>query len=105
MRSRLRISFLRLLAAALVALVSGVPQAAWAAFGDDCCVERCESERNGDPCPPSCPSASCAKVFPPAVPPSRAAEVVDVEVERRPLGAVAPALPLVLSGVFHPPRR
>jgi hypothetical protein len=106
MRPRLQIRSPRLLAAVLVAVLSGVPQAAWAAAGDDCCGERCESERDGRDCPPNCPSPSCAKVFPSAVPPSRAGSL-DAPDRAEPgvAGIAAPALPLVLSGVFHPPRR
>jgi hypothetical protein len=104
-RTRLRATTLRLVAAALVAVVSGVPQAARAALADDCCVERCESERDGRDCAPNCPSPSCLKAFPPAVPQSRSDVVVDLA-SPEPTAAriVAPVLPLVASGVFHPPR-
>jgi hypothetical protein len=102
---RFRTTFLRLLAAALVAAVSGIPQAAYAALADDCCAERCESERDGRGCPPNCPSPSCVKVFPSAVPQSRLDAVAAPEPrEPREAWIAAPALPLVLSGVFHPPR-
>jgi hypothetical protein len=98
----LRIAF----AAALIAVVSGVPQAAYAALVDDCCAERCEGDPGGKRCPPNCPSASCAKVFPSAVPLSGFEHVpTRGDAEPRPALAVAPTLPLVLSGVFHPPRR
>jgi hypothetical protein len=93
------------LAVVFMAIVSGVPQAVYAAVVDDCCAERCDSERDGRGCPPNCPSPSCVKVFPPAVLQSRAAGAVALA--RQEPGAtrvVAPVLPLVLSGVFHPPR-
>lgn len=105
MLTRFRASLLRLLAAALVAVVSGVPQAAWAALDDDCCVERCESERDGNGCPPSCPSQTCVKVFPPAVAHSRPEAAAAPERAKPQVAwSIAPVLPLVLSGVFHPPR-
>lgn len=100
-------AYLRVLfAAALVAIVSGLPQAGYAVLVDDCCAERCESERDGKSCPPNCPSASCLKVFPSAIPQSRGAAVASVpRREPRADAVVGPELPLVLSGVFHPPRR
>jgi hypothetical protein len=105
MLTRFRASFLRYLAAALVAAVSGVPQAAWAALDDDCCVEHCQSERDGHGCPPNCPNATCVKVFPSAVAHSRPEAAVAPERSTlRVAWIIAPTLPLVVSGVFHPPR-
>jgi hypothetical protein len=105
MLDRLRLRALRLLAAALVAVVSGVPQAALAAIADDCCAEPCDAGQDGRDCAPNCPSPSCVKVFPPAISHGRAEGVAALErAEPRVSLVVAPVLPLVPSGVFHPPR-
>lgn len=93
------------LAVAFAAVVSGVPQVAYAALADDCCVEQCDSERDGRDCAPNCPSPSCVKVFPTAVPQSRNDAVARAErPDPGPACVAAPVLPLVVSGVFHPPR-
>jgi hypothetical protein len=103
------VSLLRLLrvalAAALIALVSGAPQAAFAALSSDCCADECQGDREGEQCPPGC-GGGCAKVLSVAVSgASRDSVVAAGAREERSLPSVTPALPLVLGGVFHPPRR
>jgi hypothetical protein len=101
------LAFLRLLlAVALVAVVSGLPRVAHAVLVDDCCAEPCDGGADGEQCPPSCTNGTCAKAFPTAVPPragEQAAAAADPAQHR--ISTAAPALPLVPSGVFHPPRR
>jgi hypothetical protein len=95
-----------LLAVALVALVSGLPRAAYAVLVDDCCAEPCDGGSDGEQCPPSCTNVTCTKVFPSAVPPPTGDHVAAAaDPAQRLVSTAAPALPLVLSGVFHPPRR
>ena len=99
---RLRIA----LAVALVAFASGLPHVVSAALGAD----ECEYDGGLDPqhCPPNCSqgACACAKVFPSSAEPSQG---VDGPLDTPP-GAVGPdvgatpVLPLVLSGVFHPPQ-
>ena len=89
---------------AVAVLFSGVPQVVSAASAD-CCDERCEGSLAGNECPPGCGLGACAKVRPAINAGARAA--IDVPVspgrtcaqeDRRPV------LPVVTSGVFHPPR-
>ncbi len=87
----------------VTALTSGIPHVVAAAMDDDCCTESCDGP-DGKRCPPNCDSGECAKVqaslgasLAPCLGPRPAAA-----------GAVAvaeacPELPLVVTGVFHPP--
>ena len=95
------------LAVALVALASGLPQVVSAALGVDECPGECDGGLDPQHCPPNCSQGACAKVIPSTAAPSRGG---DSPFDTQP-GAVgpdvgaAPVLPLVLSGVFHPPQR
>jgi len=87
----------------LATLSTGVAQALTAS--DDCCDEHCEATLGGKGCPPNCSLGTCAKVKP-AID-SALPEVAQAAPERRLVASVAgvqPVLPLVTSGVFHPPR-
>lgn len=93
------------LAAALIALVSGAPQAAFAALSNDCCAEECDGDREGAQCPPGC-GGGCAKVLPFAVSAASRDSIVAAGArEEHALPSATPVLPLVLGAVFHPPRR
>jgi hypothetical protein len=95
------------LAIALVAIASGAPRAAIALLADDCCVEECEGEGGGEPCPPDCTRGTCVKILTSAVAPSAVTSGTPGDQDRRsvPPDAHRPVLPLVVAGVFHPPRR
>jgi hypothetical protein len=91
-------------AVAIAVLFSGVPQVVSAASAD-CCDERCEGSLAGKECPPSCGFGACAKVRPaidagarPAIDLPVSPGVTYAREVRRPV------LPVVTSGVFHPPR-
>lgn len=93
------------IAVALVTIASGAPRAAVALLEDDCCVERCDGE-GGESCPPDCTRASCVKVVASVVaPPVASGPLADHVVGAVLPGAHRPVLPVVLGGVFHPPRR
>ena len=96
---------LRLLVVIAVSvLTSGVPHVLAAALEDECCAEACDRSLDGKRCPPNCERETCAKVsvslgavLAPCVGPSATC------IERVLVAAMAPELPLVVSGVFHPP--
>lgn len=96
---------IRLAVALTVAvLFTGVPQVVSAASAD-CCDGRCEGNLAGNECPPSCGLGACAKVRPAMSAGARAA--LDVPVSPGVTCARedrTPVLPVVTSGVFHPPR-
>ena len=88
----------------LALLLSGVPQSVSAA-STDCCDERCEGSLAGDECPPTCGLGACAKVRPTIDSDSRT--VIDAPASPGRSCAQEdhrPVLPVVTSGVFHPPR-
>lgn len=90
------------LAVVLVTIGSGVPRAAVALLDDDCCAERCETDGS---CTPDCASATCAKVVAPALAPAAPAPLsAHADGGAAASGTERPALPVVLGGVFHPPR-
>jgi hypothetical protein len=94
------------IAVVLVTIGSGVPRTAVALLDDDCCVEQCDGEGGDESCPPDCASATCAKVIAPAIaPPATACLTVRADGGTALPGAARPVLPVVLGGVFHPPRR
>lgn len=95
----------RLAVALAVAVVfSGVPQVVSAASAD-CCDERCEGSLAGNECPPTCGLGACAKVRPAIDSGTRVAIETPVSPGRtRAHEARRPVLPVVTSGVFHPPR-
>lgn len=90
------------LAAVLVLLASGIPGAAVAALDVDCCEGSCERGPDGNDCPPNCtgPCASSATLLAAGCVSSRQ------RVRRVPAktDVAAPALPLVMSSVFQPPK-
>lgn len=95
---------LRLVAAlGLVTLSTGVAQALTAS--DGCCDEHCEVSLGGKGCPPNCSLGACAKVKP-AIDPARPEVAAAAATRSRipPMAGALPVLPLVTSGVFHPPR-
>src|SRR5512133_594855 len=83
---------------------SGVPQVVAAALDDDCCVETCDGALDGKHCPPNCDRCACANGHA-----SLAAVVVPFPGPRpttehaRFAAHDSPELPLVTTGVFHPP--
>jgi len=91
---------------ALIAIASGAPQTVLAAIGAlDCCADPCDGEREGEGCPPDCSHGACVKVLRSIVAPAMAFERTAREgVERGSLSDAAPVLPLVVQGLFHPPR-
>jgi hypothetical protein len=94
----------RALSIALLTVASGLPAAAFALLDDDCCAERCDAP-DGKRCPPGCTQLTCAKVFSTALPPALRAEAPPARRGKpQPVAVLAPALPLVSGGVFHPPR-
>jgi hypothetical protein len=93
-----------LIAAVLVALASGAPSVIRAALDAECCERGCDGPAEREPCPPDC-SGPCVKLA--AAPAAIPATNVERQVARRSAastGVAAPALPLVVAGVFHPPR-
>jgi hypothetical protein len=91
-------------AVGLATLCSGIAQAVTAG-SDDCGEEHCEGSLGGKGCPPTCTLGACAKVKP-AIDPARL-PVVEAPAPRGWACAetsLLPALPLVTSGVFHPPQ-
>jgi hypothetical protein len=89
----------------VVTITTGVPRAAAALLTDDCCLEQCDGERGGESCPSECTSATCVKVVVSAVAPSRAPGPLMVEGRDALPASGMPVLPLVIGGVFQPPRR
>ncbi len=92
-----------LVALAIAALTSGIPVVV-AAVGDDCCTESCDGP-GGERCPPNCDSGSCAKVQ------ASLGAILAPCLGLRPMSVrsvsvafASPELPLVVTGVFHPPR-
>lgn len=92
------------LVVALATLASGAPSVVRATLDADCCEQGCDAPDAGKPCPPDC-SGPCAKVATPL------AAVPAPSLARAPVArsavitcTIAPALPLLVSGVFHPPR-
>jgi hypothetical protein len=93
------------LAAALIALASGVPHAVLAALDDDECASPCDGDVGGKRCPPNCTQGACARSDLSAPIPLGIVELLRPDsMDLAPAGAVAPVLPLVTRGVFHPPR-
>ncbi|OFX25813.1 MAG: hypothetical protein A2V77_09385 [Anaeromyxobacter sp. RBG_16_69_14] len=96
------------LVVALGAFASGLPHVVSAALGADECAGECDGGVDPHHCTPNCSqgACACAKVFPSFAAPSQG---IDNPLDTPP-GAVgpdvgaAPVLPLVLSGVFHPPQ-
>jgi hypothetical protein len=93
-----------LLVLVLAALASGAPTVVRAALDEECCEHGCDGPDEGKPCPPGC-SGPCAKVATPL--PMSPSRWLARQPEARSVastGAIAPVLPLVVTGVFHPPR-
>lgn len=92
-------------AALVIALLSGVPQVASAFMGvDDGCSSECAGSFGTKHCPPNCSQGSCAKMLPAVV---GAVQAVAGEHFVRvvvPIVRRAPRLASVVVGVFHPPR-
>lgn len=96
---------LRLLVVVTVTvLTSGIPHVVAATMDDDCCAESCDG-LDGKRCPPNCDSGSCAKVL------ASLGAVLAPCLSPRPVAARAvavaeacPELPLVVTGLFQPPR-
>lgn len=93
-------------ALAVIALSSGIPQVVAAALGEDCCTEPCDGF-DGERCPPSCPpcpTGVCGRAH------ASLGAVVATPVIPQPIVTHAnvidqatPELPLVVSGLFRPP--
>jgi hypothetical protein len=88
----------------LAALASGAPTVVRAALDAECCERGCDDPDEHEPCPPDC-NGPCVKV---AAPPAAMA-ATNIERQLAPraaasTGVAAPVLPLVATGVFHPPR-
>lgn len=94
------------LAVALVAITSGAPRVVMAAIDDgDCCAQPCSGALDGKHCPPNCTQGACARLLPPVVAtPVTLERLGDSLVERCIAPELVPTLPLVVRGVFHPPR-
>jgi hypothetical protein len=101
-------SFRVLRAFVLIAMslfTSGVPQVMTAALDDDCCVETCDGALDGKHCPPNCDRGECAKAHASIIAIAAPFPGPGPSAEPAPFAAHAtPQLPLVTSGVFHPPR-
>jgi hypothetical protein len=93
-----------LLALALAVPASGAPAVVRAALDEACCEQGCDYPDEGQSCPPDC-GGPCAKVATP-LPATTARSLAHAPAARScpSTGASAPVLPLVMSGVFHPPR-
>jgi len=97
---------LRLLVVIAVSvLTSGIPHVLAAALDDECCTEACDGSLDGKRCPPNCERGTCAKVsvslgavLAPCLAPR------PTRSEGAFVAALTPELPLVVAGVFHPPR-
>lgn len=101
-------SFVRLLriavSTALIALSSGAPYVVLAALDDDCCSGPCDGDDGG--CPPNCTQGACARTISTAAVAGACTQVPRMgSMEQAPVAILAPALPLVTRGVFHPPQR
>lgn len=93
-----------LLVLGVAALASGAPSVVRAALDEDCCEQGCDHPDERKPCPPNC-SGPCAKVA--TLVPIATTRYLAREPAARSMvstGAIAPVLPLVVRGVFHPPR-
>jgi hypothetical protein len=90
---------------AMTVFTSGIAQVVAAALDEDCCVEACDRARDGKHCPPHCDACPCAKVL------AITGAVVAHGLGTGPMTGRAvptlqasPDLPLVVAGVFQPPR-
>ena len=93
-----------LLVLVLAAFASGAPTVVRAALDEHCCEQGCDDPDEGKPCPPDC-SGPCAKVASPLTPISAGSLVrKPAALSTASTGTIAPELPLVVSGVFHPPQ-
>ena len=91
---------------ALIALASGAPRTVLAAiWALECCGDPCGGEHEGKGCPPNCSHGDCVKIlrFIAAAPMTFDRAALE-GVESNPLSDAAPVLPLVVQGLFHPPR-
>jgi hypothetical protein len=95
----------RLLLALVLAIVaSGAPSVVRAAFDEECCEQGCDDPDEGTPCSPDC-SGPCANAAHPLVPmPARSLAREAAARSSARMDTVVPVLPLVVTGVFHPPR-
>lgn len=95
------------LVTALVASASGATNVVLVAMDADECATGCDGDSGPRHCPPNCDQGACAKVTaslaasPAVAVTTRLAEVPGGDA---PLFVRAPELPMVTSGVFHPPR-
>ncbi|ACL64432.1 hypothetical protein A2cp1_1082 [Anaeromyxobacter dehalogenans 2CP-1] len=91
--------------AGIFVLLSGAPQAMSAASAA-CCGDECErGGRDDGGCPPTCNVGDCAKVRPAVDPRGTPGLDAPIEIGRASVARDAqPVLPVVTSGVFHPPR-
>jgi hypothetical protein len=93
-----------LLVIVLAAITSGAPTVVRAAFDSECCEQGCNDSSERKPCAPDC-TGPCANAHTPLT--AGAPQCFRREPTARSVvnnGADAPVLPLVVNGVFHPPR-
>jgi len=95
---------LRILVVLVVtALTSGIPHVVAAAMDDDCCAESCDGP-DGRRCPPNCDGGLCAKVYASTgalMPPCLGTRSTSARAVV--MAEASPALPLVVTSLFHPP--
>lgn len=95
------------LVTALVASASGATNVVLVAMDADECATGCDGDSGPRHCPPNCEQGSCAKVTPSlAASPGLAVmtPLADLVAGEAPVSVHAPDLPMLTSGVFHPPR-
>lgn len=89
----------------VTALTSGIPHVLAVALDDDCCTQACDGSLDGKRCPPNCDRGACAKVHAAVTAIAAPTHGVDATFGIAiTLAQLPPALPLVTSGLFHPPR-
>lgn len=93
-----------LLVLVLAALASGAPTVVRAALDEECCEQGCERPDEGKRCPPDCmgPCANSPTTL--AAGPAQSLRRVPTARAAASTRTQAPVLPLVVTGVFHPPR-
>jgi hypothetical protein len=99
----LKLRLARVLIAIAMAIVASGMSTALAWVADECCDDGCPGALDGN-CPPNC-SSPCAKIR--AALDAQATPTLSLPREESSFACgdpAAPDLPLIVTGVFHPPR-
>lgn len=93
-----------LLVLVLAAIASGVPTVVRAALDEHCCEQGCDDPDEGKHCPPDCMGPCANSPTPLAAGPAQSLHREPTARAAASTSAQAPVLPLVMTGVFHPPQ-